>query len=370
MRITLVISSLERGGAERIMSLLASAWAQAGKDVTLLTLDSSEIAYPLHPAVKIHNLRPPARKAGRWIQALSRKILRVPSLRKAIRESCPDLVISFMDRPNILTLIATRFLKVPVIISERTNPSVHKIGPVLSGLRALLYPLAQATVCQTSAAAAWFQSKMRIKTSLIPNPLVQPLKATHDVATAREDGPHILLAVGRLHAYKGFDLLLRAFALVFEKHPQWVLRIVGDGPQRLELQRMATALGLAERVQFIGSVNDPGSEFREADLFVLSSRFEGFPNALCEAMAAGLPVVSFDCPWGPSEIIHNGLDGILVPPADVNALGAVLSRLMADPAERARLAERAPEIMARLDLSKILLLWEALFRELAPLCSP
>lgn len=351
------------------MSLLASGWAQAGKDVTLLTLDSSEIAYPLHPAVKVHNLRPPARKSGRWSPAIWRKIWRVPWLRKAIRESRPDVVISFMDRPNILSLIATRFLKVPVIISERTNPSVHKIGPVLSGLRALLYPFAQAAVCQTSAATAWFQKKMRIKTSLIPNPLVPPLKPADDVSIVREGETHILLAVGRLHAYKGFDLLLRAFALAYDKHPQWILRIVGDGPQRVELQRMASDLGLAERVQFIGSVDDPEPEFRAADLFVLSSRFEGFPNALCEAMAAGLPVVSFDCPWGPSEIIHNGVDGILVPPADVNALGAVLSRLMADPAERARLAERAPEIMARLDLSKILLLWEALFRELA-LCPP
>jgi len=172
--------------------------------------------------------------------------------------------------------------------------------------------------------------------------------------------------MGRLVKSKGFDILIDAFSRIVNSNPEWSLKILGDGPLKRELQSQSEALGLANRIDFAGEVADPFPDLCAADLFVFPSRFEGFGLALCEAMACGLPVVSFDCPSGPREIIRNGLDGVLVPAEDTEALSKELDRLMADPGERQRLASRAPEVMIRFSIRRILGLWEELFDSILP----
>jgi GalNAc-alpha-(1->4)-GalNAc-alpha-(1->3)-diNAcBac-PP-undecaprenol alpha-1,4-N-acetyl-D-galactosaminyltransferase len=362
MRITLVISSLQRGGAERVMSMLASSWAEQGKEVTLLTLERDETsAYPIHPSVKRCDLGLSA-PSVHILQGLFANFRRIWILRRAIRASRPDIVISFMDQTNVLTVIATRGLSRPVVISERTSPRRRSIGRIWSSLRRLSYPFADLLICPTRACLTGFQAMTKVRGTVIPNPVAVSidLELRHHVHHAG----NVLVAMGRLVPEKGFDLLLEAFARIASRHPKWSLTIIGKGPLRGELNEQTRALKLTERVHFAGELTDPFPALCAADLFVLSSRFEGFPMALAEAMACGLPVISFDCSEGPSDIIRNGVDGILVPGEDVSGLATALDRLMSDSQERARLAARAPEVMSRFSREQVLSQWQQLFNEL------
>lgn len=349
------------------MSLLANCWAEQGKEIALVTVDRGDPpAYPLHPAIKLteFGLPWPSRNI---LQGVFRNLRRIRAIRHAVRESRPDLVISFMDRTNILVLLATRGLASPVIVCERTDPSRYDIGWLWQRLRLLTYPLADALMCQTAASLAWFQARMRIRGYVIPNPvMVREAGLNERQQRERKASSHVILAMGRLVPEKGFDLLLKAFAQVAERHPGWSLEIFGDGPLKEELRTQAEFLGVQDRLNLAGVLPDPFSRLRDADLFVLSSRFEGFPNALCEAMACGLAVVSYDCSPAAAEIIREGVDGLLVPAEDVDALAAVLDRLMGDPEERRRLASRAPEVLIRFSKDRILELWQRMFEDLVP----
>jgi len=165
--------------------------------------------------------------------------------------------------------------------------------------------------------------------------------------------------MGRFYHQKGFDLLLRAFARLKDRYAQWTLTILGDGPLRDELQRLCEKLGVSERVFLPGRVKNPEHFLKQAELFVLPSRFEGFPNALCEAMACGLPVIASDCPSGPREIIRDGKDGVLVPNQDIRALTGAMGWLMSNEAERNRLAAAAVEVIERFGMEKIIKRWES-----------
>jgi len=365
-RITLVTSSLGRGGAERVISMLASSWAGQDKEVTLLRLDHGEIpAYSVDARVKLRSLGLVA-KSSNLVQRVFRNLNRIRVLRHAIRESRPDVVISFQSTTNVLTLLATRGLGVPVVVAEHSDPSRSDIGKAWNKLRFRTYPLAHALVCPTNSALRFFQEKIKVKGRAIPNVIAVPSAelVRYIAQPGRSSKRYTLIGMGRLVQSKGFDILLDAFSRIASSHPDWSLKILGEGPVKQELQSRAEAYGLTDRVYFAGEVRDPFPELCAADLFVFPSRFEAFGLALCEAMACGLPVVSFDCPSGPREIIRDGLDGVLVPPEDAAALSTVLHRLMNDPAERQRLASRAPEVLKRFDLDRILSLWEQLFENL------
>ena len=293
----------------------------------------------------------------------TQNLKRIRVLRRAIQVSGPDGVISFMDTTNVLTLLATRGLGMAVIVSERIDPWMYSIGKFWRTLRRWLYPYADQVVVQSESARRYFSQSIQRMTSIVPNPISWPreFQGTFDKVSARHMS--IALGMGRLEEQKGFDLLLQAFAQIASDHPDWSLEIWGEGSARPALEKLRHDLQLDERVRLPGKTGQPFQKMQAVDLFVLSSRFEGFPNVLYEAMACGLPAISFDCLSGPGQIIRDGTDGILVPPGDVEALAAAMHRLMSEPALRQRLAVRAPEVLERFGLKRVMGMWEAILQQ-------
>jgi glycosyltransferase involved in cell wall biosynthesis len=207
---------------------------------------------------------------------------------------------------------------------------------------------------------------MKVTGYAIPNPVEMPAALTSMIPKDGSTNSHTVIAMGRLVPQKGFDLLLEAFARIAERHPTWSVKVLGKGPLQSQLEAQAESFGLKGRVSFAGAVSDPFPLLSAADLFVFSSRFEGFGNALTEAMACSLPVISFDCAAGPSDIIRHDVDGILVPPEDIAGLASAMDRLMGNAAERERLSRRAPEVLMRFSLKSVLAMWERVFDDVLP----
>jgi glycosyltransferase involved in cell wall biosynthesis len=366
VRLTLVIASLGSGGAERVLSIMANWWVGRDVAVALVTLaDAGADFYPLDPRVRRVGLGATG-DSRNLAEALRNNVARIRALRRAILDSRPDAVISFVDTVNVVALLATARLHIPVIVSERIDPRRHPIGRGWSVLRRLTYPRAAAVVAQSADVARWIHRNLRPQRCVvIPNPAPARQRtsaAGSRTATPDRDAGHAptIIAMGRCVPQKGFDILLDAFARVAARHADWRLSIVGDGPDRGALQALAARLSIADRVEFPGRVTDPARLMGNAEMFVLSSRYEGFPNALLEAMACGLACVSFDCPSGPADIVRNGVDGVLVPREDATALARTLDRLMGSSAERRRLAARAPEVTERFGVDSVMGAWNDL----------
>lgn len=342
---------------------MANYWAAKGWPITIVTFSGNSEApfYELNPSV--------ARKplglmtaAANPIHGVVNNLRRAWTIRRAVKESMADAVISFMDRTNIVTLLATLGMGVPVVISERIDPTMQPLGGAWSMLRNWSYGLANCIVVQTARAGSFFPRRLLTVTRVIPNPvLASPNRGV--ICDLKVANP-VIVGMGRLEPQKGFDLLLQAFAPLKDKYPEWNLIVLGEGALRRDLEVMARGLGLTGRVTFAGRIKNPDVILRQGDIFVLSSRYEGFPNALTEAMAVGLPVISFDCRSGPREIIEDGTNGLLVPPEDVQALTGAMERLMKDREERVRLGKRAMDITERFGIERVLGMWEALLKEL------
>ncbi|MFH1034871.1 MAG: glycosyltransferase family 4 protein [Pseudomonadota bacterium] len=364
MRLSLVIYSMHGGGAERVMKLLADAWADQGHELTLITLaEAASDFFRVDQRVRRVGLGLLADSPG-LIPALRNNLARLRGLRRELKAARPRVIISFGDATNVLAVLAARGLGAPVVVCEHTDPHHHQVGRLWSGLRRLVYPLAQAVVGVSPAAEEYVKRFVKHRPVLtIPNPIQAPRPQSGPPLRPWPLGPTVM-GMGRLHPSKGFDLLLRAFAACQAAGPQWRLVILGEGPERPRLEALALELGIAQRVHLPGQVAEPAALLRQAEFFVMSSSYEGFPMALAEAMSCGLAVVATDCSAGVRQIVRPGVDGLLVPPGEPQALAQAMLWLMQDPAGRARLAAQAPQVVERFGLKRVLEQWQCLFNQL------
>lgn len=373
MNLLFFVGTLNAGGAERVATTLARAWVERGYRVTLVVthLESEQSFYPLHPDIRVVWLGLFTGWMGtrRYVSTLAKWW----AIRRLIKRLQPDVVLSFLTNVNVNVLMAAWGLDVPIMVAERTHP-VHSTaaGRVLRRLRRHLYPRARQVLVQTEGSVAAMRAEVpRLRdVAAIPNPLpadlnvwTPPAREAGAVASHRPHQALRIVAMGRLVASKQFDQLIDAFAAVAVHHPGWELVIWGEGPQRGTLERQIAALGMEARIQLPGNTRQPWQELSRGHIFAMTSRVEGFPNVLLEAMALGLAAVVADCPSGPAEITGHGKLARLIPVNDQPALQAALRELMSDSALRQRLgSEAACSVARRYALETVLQQWDTVLR--------
>lgn len=365
MRLLIFIGSMGCGGAERVAANMANHWAEKGWDIVIVTLTTQcQDFYPLHPAIRRIALDK-AGESGNPLVGLLRNLGRVIALRRVLRRESPDIALGMMTTANVLVALAALGLRVRAVGSEHVHPPAFPLSGLWAALRWWSYGLLDAVAALTAESAQWLEDHTRVRRiAVIPNAVPWPIPAGEpSLAPSGCLAPErkLLLAVGRMEPQKGFDLLIDAFFQIAANHPEWDLAILGEGGERKTLESLVRSHRLKNRVFIPGRVGNVAQWYEAASLYVMSSHFEGFGNTLAEAMACGLPAVSFDCDSGPRDIIRHEVDGLLVPPEDVNSLAAALDRLMGDEDLRRRFASRAVDARQRFSLEGIAARWETLF---------
>ena len=363
--ILFLIQSLGGGGAERVTANLANHWAKAGWTVTIVTIAGlHEDVYDLDPRVR--RIAVDLASDSRSVMAgLRNNLRRVAAVRRTMRQLKPDVALGIMSTASCLLALAGPEKACIRIGTERIYPPLLPLGRIWEKVRQRSYGNLDAVVALTSEGATWIKTHTNAR--LVPvifNPVPLPLPTGDPVL--RPDATfdpkrQVLLSVGRLSEQKAFDRLIHAFARLAPEFPDWDLVIVGEGPLRPALTALSQELGLQGRLHLPGRAGNIADWYQSADVFVLTSLFEGFPNVLAEAMAHGLPAVSVDCDTGPRDIISNGIDGLLVPQNNPEALVAALRHLMANDALRHEMGACAEKIRDRLRIEKIAEQWEELF---------
>lgn len=370
MKIIFFIHSLASGGAERVTATLANYWAAKGWTVIVVTVAGADRDfYALDDRIERIALNLDG-DSMTTLQAVLANVRRIRSLRAVLCKKKPDIAVAMMATANVTLALAGWGLKLQTIGSERTFPPAMPLGRMWETLRQWTYPLLSGLVAQTSQSADWLKVHAAARRiAVIPNPLNYPLSVREPKIVPKDflrqyGTSHLLLAVGRLGKEKGFDRLLQTFSYLHTLYPDWALVILGEGKQRDALQALAVSLEIEDRVIFPGAVGNVGQWFEAADAYVLTSLFEGFPNALLEALAHGVPSVAVDCETGPREILRHDVDGLLVPQDDEEALTQALMKVMGDSALRARFSERAIEVREEYAVDRVARQWEQLFSSL------
>ncbi|NLL79396.1 MAG: glycosyltransferase family 4 protein [Clostridiales bacterium] len=349
-KIVFYIAGLQRGGAERVITNLAGYFQGIGYEVTFFTDCVLKKEYTLADGIarEIVGYEP----TGKRIRDMFR---RITVIREAYKRIKPDVVVSFIGKTNIRAILAAMGTGIPVVVSVRNDPDREYYSKAMRILAKLLFGQAAGVVFQTEDARAWFGKKVQKKSAILANPLQEK------VIRPRFEGERAdeIVAVSRLEKAKNHKMLLQAFAKIEKQFPDTVLKIYGNGSQRETLEKLSAELGLIDRVQFMGDREDATDLIYRSRLFVLSSDYEGMPNALLEAMAMGLTVIATDCPCGgPKTVIENEENGLLVPVGDVDSLAAAMKKVLSDDKLSEKLGRNAHKLSEQMAPERVHKAWQ------------
>lgn len=343
MKLAFWFGDMKRGGAERVIASLANTFCAWGDEVHIITNDNEASEYPLDE--RVHHVRLNlAGKSANKLQGLMRNARIIRALRRQVRAEGYDAVLAMSKRGAILLQYAFPFgRKFKLITSERANPMKEKCGRLEQLQQDLLLPRVDGFIFQTERVSRCFCERLRRIGCVIHNGVFEeilPAQITPFEQRRHQD----ICAVGRLAEQKGYDLLLQAFSAFREAHPAHRLHIYGEGALRPALEKQIAALSLEGSVTLHGNVLHVMHQVADMGMFVMSSRYEGMPNALMEAMACGIPCISTDCDFGPAELIREHENGLLTPVEDAEALAKAMAEIADDPALARKLSANAVDI--------------------------
>ena len=349
MRIAILMTSIAGGGSERFATVLANGLATREHEVHLLTGPTRPGEYCLFN--QVHRT---------VLYTKSSLVKNALSLRTYLKKHHIDVCVAVGIYPNFVAALSNFNLETHIVLSERNAPKEDFLSRKTRILRKLLYWRGDAFVFQTPDAKAFYSRNIQNRGVVIPNPIKDNL------SVRLTDSPlHEIVAVGRLMPQKNYPMLLDAFALVVKKHPEYSLRIFGRGKYETELKSKANQLGIADNVIFEGFSLNVHEAIKNSEIYVLSSDFEGLPNALMEAMAMGFPVVCTDCPCGgPRMLIQNNVNGLLVPVGDSKAMANALLHFIEHPEKQISCAKEAIKARELYRVESIIKKWEHLFSKL------
>ena len=369
--ITLVLPTLCYGGAERAMVNMANWWARGMVPVNLITFDKRPSPYPLAPEVRRIAIDEQQADAVAGDYAVwPEEAVNIGRLRAALTATGPGPVVSFLTKMNVRTLCALQGSARRVFVSERAFPPYEPLPESVHALRGRLYPHAAGiTVLTEQCKREW--GDRNFPPHMVHVTPISSERVAFDGNTGGGEAhcalpEKFMLATGRLELQKGFDLLLHALALAVKKCPDIRLIVAGEGSQREVLQELCSSLGLEEHVSFPGIFPRLDLVMHRAMGFVLSSRYEGFCNTMLEALGHGLPVLAFDCPAGPGEVLRGSGAGILVEAENIEELAQAMTVMWTDEALRKRLAAQAPSALTPYALELVMARWNALLEVPSP----
>ena len=349
MKIMFILPSLGSGGAERVVSVLANAFCDLNHQIVIAMLANNRVYYDLHSNVKTIGM------AAQWENHSSagmRIIKRIQAIKKTVKTEKPDVVISFMAETNIDVSIALMCCHVPLIVSERNDPSIDPPSRLKRMVRNVVYWRPNGFVFQTNDAKCYFKHRIQKKATIILNPLVAELPKPFQGEREKK-----IVSVGRLEKQKNYPMLLQAFERFHHEKPDYILEIYGEGQLEKEILDIIEQRKLSDCVKLMGFCTDVHEKIKDAAMFVMTSDYEGLPNALIEAMALGLPCISTDCPCGgPKTLIDNHKNGILINVGNVDELLRAMLRLT-DASEGRDLGINAQAIRTRVDKELVTKQW-------------
>lgn len=357
MRIAFVVGSLSGGGAERVVSVLASEMADKGNVVKIILIASNKVSYPLNPNVEIADCSKQADFRGLGF------LKRISMIKKEINNFEADITVSFTVAVNIYVILACMFSKRKLIVCERNDPRFDPTDKISRFMRTVIYRLADGYVFQTIGERDYFSNKIRGKSVVIPNPLSTAFPEPYvGVRTKR------IVSAGRLQKQKNYYMAIEAFSAFHIKYPDYVYEIYGDGQLKAELMEYAKKLGVENSVIFKGSSRTLYSDILDATAFILTSDYEGISNAMLEAMALGIPVISTDYPSGGArEFITDGVNGFLVPVGCVENLTEKLILLVNNEKSVSSISREAYKIRDVLNADRICKQWFEYFEKITSL---